>query len=148
MNFADHSKLKKEGRSFDCNSCKVSKLRRCQEDRWDFTDKDANIFPMYVHQGGELYGFCPAKATWDSWTVQMYRTLVVAVTTGAQWLDGGLADQPEWWIDLLSWFSTRYDMTNFQRKAVMVLGDGKDAKSQGVSKNGNQQRTVNRHGRT
>lgn len=103
---------------------------------------------MYVQQGGELYGFCPAKATWDPWTVNMYRALMVAVTTGSQWEDGGLGNQPEWWIDLLSWFATRYDITNFHRKAVMVLGDGKDAKTQGVSKHGNQQRTTNRRSRT
>lgn len=147
LTFADHAKLKKEGRHFDCSTCKVAKLRRCKEDRWDFTDKDANIFPMYVHQGGELYGFCPAKATWDSWTVTMYRALVCAVSTGAQWQSGGISEQPEWWIDLLSWFSTQYDMTNFSRKARMVLGDGDKAKTQGVSANGNQQRPTHRRGR-
>ena len=99
---------------------------------------------MYVYQGGDLYGFCPAKATWDAWTVTMYRTLHCAVTTGAQWSSGGLSEQPEWWIDLLSWFSTRYDMTNFNRKAVMVLGDGKDSKAQGASRHGNKQRATNR----
>lgn len=101
---------------------------------------------MYVDQGGELYGFCPAKATWDTWSVQMYRALLVAVTTGAQWTDGGLENQPDWWIDLLSWFSMRYDMTNFHRKAVMVLGDGKQGAVSGASKNGNKQRATNRRG--
>jgi len=103
---------------------------------------------MYVQQGGELYGFCPAKATWDNWSVNMYRTLHVAVTTGAQWSEGGLQNQPDWWVDLLSWFSSRYDMVNFHRKAVMVLGDGKDSKSAGVSKNGNQQRQSNSRSRS
>lgn len=102
---------------------------------------------MYVHQGGDLYGFCPAKATWDTWTINMYKALHVAVTCGAQWNSGGISEQPEWWVDLLSWFSARYDMTNFHRKAVMVLGDGKD-KSQGVSKNGNQQRATQRRSRS
>lgn len=134
--FADHGKLKKEGRSFDCSTCKVSHIRRCKEERWDFDENDSPIFPMYVFQGGDLYGFCPAKSTWDPWTVTMYKALVCAVTTGAQWNDGGLAEQPEWWVDLVSWFSGRYDLNNFHRKVVMVVGDGDKNKSQGASNNG------------
>lgn len=148
MTYADQAKLKKEGRAFDCSTCKVSHLRRCREDRWDFTEEDASFFPMYVQQGGDLYGFCPAKATWDSWTITMYKALLCATTTGTQWNSGGISEQPEWWVDLLSWFVTRYDMTNFTRKATMVLGDGDKHKSQGVGLNGNKQRAANRQSRT
>lgn len=123
-------------------------MRRCREDRWDFTEQDASFFPMYVQQGGELYGFCPAKATWDAWTVTMYKALLCAATTGSQWVSGGISEQPEWWIDLLSWFVARYDINNFTRKATMVLGDGDKQKSQGVSLNGTKQRATNRPSRT
>jgi hypothetical protein len=148
LTYADQAKLKKEGRSFDCSTCKVSHLRRCKEDKWDFTENDAPFFPMYVNQGGELYGFCPAKATWDSWTVTMYKALLCSATTGSQWVSGGISEQPEWWIDLLSWFVTRYDMSNFTRKATMVLGDGESKTPQGVRANGTKQRPANRSGRT
>jgi len=80
---------------------------------------------MYVHKGGELYGFCPAKSTWDSQTINLFRILHVASETGAMWEEGPLSEQPEWFIDVLSWFITKHDFAKFQTKAKMVLGDGK-----------------------
>lgn len=105
------------------------KLRRCQEDRWDFTEKDGSLWPMYVNKGGELYGFCPSKATWDGQTMTLFRILQVASETGAMWQEGPLSEQPEWFIDVLSWFLTKYDMAKFTTKARMVLGDGKKESS-------------------
>lgn len=84
---------------------------------------------MYVTKGGELYGFCPGKATWDGQTVHLFRILHVASETGAMWDDGSLSEQPEWFIDVLSWFLTKLDFAKFQTKARMVLGDGKKESS-------------------
>ena len=125
--FADQAALAKSGRSFNCSTCPIQKQNRmrCKEDRWDFTEKDnSQVFPAYVHKGGENYGFCPAKATWDRATVLMFRSLHVSVAVGGLWHSGGIADQPAWWIDLVSWFAQRYDSESFSSKARSVLGDG------------------------
>lgn len=99
--------------------------RRCQEDRWDFGEEDDSaVFPVQVHKGGGLYGFCPAKATWDPQVTTLFRALHVAAVTGTMWEQGALKDQPTWWLDLLSWFIQRYDAENFSSKARSVLGDG------------------------
>jgi len=85
---------------------------------------------MYVNKGGQLYGFCPAKATWDGQIMTLFRILQVSSETGAMWHDGPLSDQPEWFVDVLSWFLTQYDMAKFTTKARMVLGgDGKKESS-------------------
>jgi hypothetical protein len=84
---------------------------------------------MYVQKGGELYGFCPAKSTWDGQTGHLFRILKIASETGAMWSDGPLSEQPEWFIDVLSWFLTKHDFAKFQTKARMVLGDGKKESS-------------------
>lgn len=119
----------------DCSKCseKVMKLRRCQEDRWDFTAADASFFPMRVNQGfGELYGFCPAKASWDSRTVAIYRALVLCAETGVQWKNDGIENQPAWWVELASWFVPAYNELRFTSRARMILGDNKKNKSAGT----------------
>jgi hypothetical protein len=112
------------------------------EDRWDFNSKDGSIWPMYVHKGGELFGFCPAKATWDPGTQELYKMLLVAAETGALYYDGGIADQPYWFIDLLAWFLPRYDSIKFEGKARSVLGDG--SKKPGSGQVGGNQRSIKR----
>lgn len=86
------------------------------------------VFPIYVHQSGELYGFCPAKATWDPETTLLFRSLHVAAMTGSMWQDGGMKDQPTWWIELLSWFIQRHDAESFGSKVRAVMGDGSQSK--------------------
>lgn len=104
----------------------MKKVRRCQEDREDFTfEADKGPWPMYVHKGGELYSFCPGKATWDHDVVDLYRLLVIGSTTGVMLESGGLLDQPEWWVENLSWFAPRFDEYKFNSRMMRVLGDGK-----------------------
>jgi len=98
------------------------------ENRWDFTEKDASFFPMRIYDGGELYGFCPAKATWDHEAVTLYRSLIVSFNCGTMWEDGSLSEQPAWWVNLLSWFIQKYGHEVFVARAKMVLGDGSDSK--------------------
>ena len=77
---ADVTALKEEGRNFNCLECpeRIQKLRRCREEREDFTEVDnPSVFPMYVNRGGELYGFCPAKATWDPELASTFRLLMI-----------------------------------------------------------------------
>jgi hypothetical protein len=128
LSFADHEKLSNEGRSFDCSTCPVNvkKLRRCQEDREDFTfEQDKGPWPMYVNKGGEFYGFCPAKATWDPTVIELYRLMVIASSTGAMLEPGGLNDQPDWWVENLSWFAPRFEEMRWNARMIRIFG-GKD----------------------
>jgi len=124
LHFADHAALKKQGRNFVCAGCpeQVQKIRRCREDRWDFTAEDANIFPIKIHEGGGLYGFCPGKATWDHEATFLFEVMTVACEQKALLNSGGIADQPTWFIQQLSWFGPDYDRQKFISKARMVLG--------------------------
>lgn len=139
---ADHTKLKSEGRNFSCASCPlaIQKIRRCREDRIDFSEKDGSIWPIYVQKGGQGFGFCPAKATWDSDAMGIYRLLSLAAETGTMYESGGLADQPAWWIDLAAWFMPRYRDFKVMSYAKAILGDGssKGLASKGVTGGGKQ----------
>ena len=55
--------------------------------------------------------------------------LVIAAETGTMIERGGIMDQPEWFIELLSWFVQIYDNQKFTMKAKSVLGDGSDDKN-------------------
>jgi hypothetical protein len=117
--------LKAQGRGFTCKGCRpnVKAQRRCAEPRFDFTEEDGNIWPMYIHPGGNAYGFCPGKATWDVEAAQTFRLLVIAAETGMMLESGGLTDQPSWWIELLGWFLTAYDSAKFAGRVRSVLPD-------------------------
>lgn len=125
--FADKAALAQSGRNFDCSKCRpnVKALRRCGEAREDFTEEDGSAWPIILHPGGASYGFCPGKATWDSEATGMVGMLRVAAETGMMLEAGGIADQPDWWIDLLSWFLPSYDQHKFASRVRSVLGDGK-----------------------
>ena len=119
-------------KDLSCSICpqNIQKLRRCREPRWDFTDEDATFFPMVVEKGGTLYGFCPGKATWDQEALAVYQALVVCAETGIMMEDGPLSDQPDWWVDLLSWFLPYYSDVKFYSRAKAILGDGTQKKQQ------------------
>lgn len=125
---------KGKGRSFSCATCptRTKKLRRCQEDRFDFTSADnPSLFPIQLYKGGQYYGFCPAKATWpgpDS-VVAKFQTLLVAAMSRQMLYAGGIMDQPAWFIETLSWFLPMYDQIIFMTKARAIVGDGKKLRS-------------------
>lgn len=77
---------------------------------------------MSVAKGGEGYGFCPGKATWDQGLKVQFDELVVIAETKWPLVAGGVNDQPGWLIDLLAWFLPKYDTMKFIRKADMILG--------------------------
>lgn len=133
LSFADHARLKKSGRSFDCQNCPkaIQSLRRCREDREDFTEADGSLWPMYIEKGGDLFSFCPGKATWDHEAVGLFRLLLVSAETGKLYESGGLADQPDWWIEMSSWFLRRYDDAKFSSRVRAVLGDSEGGKTRG-----------------
>ena len=115
-----------KGVSFDCAKCpkNIQKVRRCREDRWDFTEKDdPSVFPMYVSKGSSLFSFCPGKATWSHETVSLYQSLKLSSESGSMWISGGIADQPYWWVDLLAWFLPRYNDLRFSGRIRSFLGD-------------------------
>lgn len=83
---------------------------------------------MYVTKGAGLYSFCPAKATWDNSVMQMFNALIIAAEMGSQYADGGIENQPEWWIELCAWFIPRYNDAKFYSRARAILGDGSKPK--------------------
>lgn len=117
---------KKDGVKFDCANCpmRIQKLRRCREKRWDFDATDNAMWPMAVHKGGPMFGFCPGKATWDLQASSILRLLILAAETGVMYHDGGLSEQPQWWVELLSWFIPRYNDRKFIMRVESIVGDG------------------------
>ncbi len=95
---------------------------------------------MQVSQGGALYGFCPAKATWDFQANQIFKMLVISAECGIMYTAGGIEDQPSWYFDLCAHFIPRYHDFKFNSRVKMVLGDGK---SQGANY-GRNTRSTNR----
>ena len=79
---------------------------------------------MYVEQGGELYGFCPGKATWDTEAVKLYEYMLLFTETGVPYQSGGLRDQPDWFVQNAAWFVPLYRQKMFFSRAKAVLGDG------------------------
>lgn len=106
------------------------------DEREDFTSQDGNIWPMYVTQDGEQYGFCPAKSTWDSQVVNMYQSAIITAETGVMWESGPLSKQPDWYVDLLSWFLPMYRDKIFWSRAKVIMGSfaGEKAGSNGNKK--------------
>lgn len=128
LTFADKSELKKSGRNFTCSKCdpSVKKLRRCQEDRWDFTDKDNGaIWPMYVEKGGPTFNFCPGKATWDHEVAELYKILEITYHTKQLPFSGALLEQPSWFIDCLHSFLVMYDDLKYYSRQKSIWGNGK-----------------------
>jgi hypothetical protein len=80
---------------------------------------------MRIIEGGQLYNYCPGKATWNHENVLIYKSLLVTMNTGLGWNEGGVTDQPEWWVDLASDFSVLHSDLQFASRARAILGDGK-----------------------
>ena len=140
--FCDNAELRNEGRNFNCKECpkSVQKLRRCRENRWDFTADDGAIFPMYINKGGNLYGFCPSKvARDDQKTVRLFNLLILCHEYKVLPFGGDLVEQPEWVVDLLSDFAIKYDQMKFySRMRDLFKSDSKK-----VAPNGNKSRRSN-----
>jgi len=102
----------------------VKTIRRCGEDRDDFTEADGSIWPMIIEPGGTQFGFCPAKAAWDGEALSVFRLLGLAAETGTLYEAGGLSNQPDWFIDLASWFIPLYKQRKLAMYAKAILGDG------------------------
>jgi hypothetical protein len=141
LQFADPDRAK----DFRCSKCPVNvqRLRRCHEPRYDFTEEDAHFWPIQITKGGELYNFCPGKATRDFEAVSLYNTVILTAETGALWSDGGIADQPTWFMELVTSFVPLYNELRFYSRAKAILGDGK----KGNSGNGGNQRQAKVHNR-
>lgn len=125
--FADTARLKSSGRCFTCSECPdaIKTLRRCEEDRWDFTEEDASFWPIQITPEGGFFSFCPGKATWDMEVANIFRMLVITAETGQLLEKGAILDQQRWYIELLSWFLPRYNDLRFYSRARAILGDGK-----------------------
>ena len=83
---------------------------------------------MRIQEGGELYGFCPAKATWDHNVKDYFNLLILSCETGTFPHDGGLLNQKSDFIENMAWFLIKWDMLKFTQKADMILGSGNPSK--------------------
>jgi hypothetical protein len=112
------------------------RLRRCKEDRFDFTEDDNGaVFPIRLQKGGAKFGFCPAKATWDHEASRLFKVLELSAITKCMPYRGGLMDQPSDFVDLFHRFVTQYDSYKFAQRQKAMWGDGsKDKKQQGQAK--------------
>jgi hypothetical protein len=128
LGFANPTDLK--GRQFNCETCpkRIQKIRRCREEREDFTSDDGAIWPMQITKHGGYYSFCPAKATWSHEVHDYFNMLLISCETGNLPYFGGIMDQEPDFIENLSWFLPRWDMLKFNQKVHLVLGDGKKSK--------------------
>lgn len=121
-------------RGFDCSTCpkKIARLRRCKEDRWDFGEEDGPIWPLQISDVGGNYGFCPGKATWDHQALEAFSILSLSAEMGVLYNEGGIINQPSWYMELMTSFAPIYDKLKFTSKVKMVLGDGSDKTPQAV----------------
>ena len=121
------------GRNFECSKCPegVKKLRRCEEDRFDFTkDDNTAIWPMYVNKGGPMFGFCPGKSTWDHDAVYIFSLVELAFYTRSLAFSGALFDQPSWYVDIISTFLPHYDQLRFNQRMKSMWGSGDSVKKE------------------
>jgi len=75
------------------------------------------------------FGFCPGKATWYPEPQKLFRLLVLASETGQPLYSGGLAEQPDWSVEMLAWFVPEYRDLQFIKRASAIFG-GKDEPKQ------------------
>jgi hypothetical protein len=128
LQYADLPDLARKGRPFSCDTCQkdpqtkkhsnaIARLRRCREDRWDFTEQDGAVFPIQMEHGGPSFGFCPAKVLRDDQSsVVIFKTLIAILETGT-WPDsGGLNEQESYWIDLVAEFGPMKKSLEFNQK--------------------------------
>ena len=139
LSFADTKALKKEGRNFNCAQCPigVQKIRRCREDREDFTYEDSAQFPIFIHKGGKGYGFCPAKVTWDQHIVGYYRILILVAEMKVFPNGEPLEKQDPELLDILSWFIPLYQQNKFAQNIQMMFGGSSSENKKGRSHGSN-----------
>lgn len=122
-----------ERKTFSCEGCRVrvQKLRRCQEDRFDFGPEDnASVFPIFASSAKLMggYSFCPGKATWFPEYQRDLNLLITLVETNSFLKAGALEDQDDWFVDLYLFFVPLYKQITFQAKVRAVLGDSESIK--------------------
>lgn len=59
--------------------------------------------------------------------------LLLTAQTGNLPFPGSISEQPDWMIDLLSWFLPKYEMITFVGKVTIVLGDNEKNKTNNLS---------------
>ena len=69
----------------------------------------------------------------------MFNTLTIACETKTMLIEGGIANQPNWFIQLMAWFAPAYDLQKFIQRAQMILGDGSDKTTQNAKPQGKSQ---------
>jgi len=127
------SELTKESRPFDCEVClkkndNIAKMRGCMLEKYDYTSKDKNIFPIKLTPDGHPFGFCPAKAKLDNRALFLSNIFTVACETKQLYYPGGINNQPQWFIDILCWYAPMYDNIKWYSRMNSLFG-GKGTKT-------------------
>lgn len=151
LTWADPKIVNSSGRPFNCSICLkqgegLAKLRRCKEDRLDFTVEDGpTVFPIKLSKdSARSHGFCPAKAMFDFEAQQLFQLLMVCAETKTLYNEGGISNQPHWFIELLVWFLPAYDQEKFMSRAKSVLGGSEKNKTQGAKSGNNKGRLASK----
>lgn len=89
----------------------------------DFTKSDGNVWPIYLDASfSQPFSFCPGKATWEDKTMRMFDSLQTCFYAKTLWTEGGLGDQPSWFVDLYKDFAPSYQAA----KTSAQWGGGSD----------------------
>lgn len=113
----------------------VQKLRRCKEDRDDFTRSDGSLWPMPIQKGGPGFGFCPGKATWSKEASELMGLVELTYITRTLFYPGSISEQPSWYIELIKDMLPLYEgHRSAQKHNAMWGGSSKDKPKQGSAK--------------
>lgn len=111
------------------------KLRKCEDDREDFTKKDnPGLWPIRLSKGGPAFSFCPGKATWDHDAAEALRLLETTYFLGQPLFPGSFMEQPWWYAEFISEYLPVYDDMRENNKQRAMWGSG-DSKASQTNKN-------------
>jgi hypothetical protein len=101
------------------------KLRRCKEDREDFTNKDGNFWPIQIEKGGgPSFSFCPGKATWSEDAAEAMRLIETTYFLKQPLFPGCFFDQPWWYGELIDECLPLYEIHRENAKQRQMWGGG------------------------
>jgi hypothetical protein len=102
----------------------VQKIRRCKEDRDDFTRSDGSLWPMPIQKGGPSYGFCPGKATWSIEAAELLGIIELTYFTKSLYYPGSISEQPSWYVELIKDLLPFYESSKAAHKHSAMWGGG------------------------
>lgn len=112
----------------------MQKLRRCKEDREDFTAKDGNVWPLRLEKGGVPFSFCPGKATWSDEAAEALHLIETTYYLRQPLFPGSFFEQPWWYGELIDEILPLYESYRDAQKHRQMWGSG-DGDKKGAGQN-------------